>query len=98
MISGPVTPENQFLGALLKEDIEELNHKEVETELADLQLQIESQNYQEWARIKSTVGGIISLLNPDTEAGSSRWQDVIYGRRSNNSTNLDTLIKRTDVF
>lgn len=45
---------------------------------------------RKWARIKETVGGIIGLLDPKTEGGRGRWQEVIYGRLSNRSRLLNT--------
>lgn len=45
---------------------------------------------QKWARIMNTVGGIISLLDPNTEGGRSRWQEVTYGRLSSKSRLLNT--------
>ncbi|KAL0465086.1 hypothetical protein QR685DRAFT_148569 [Neurospora intermedia] len=53
---------------------------------------------QKWARIKSTVGGIVSLLDPNTEGGRARWQEVIYEPTDNqgvldNQANGRILIK-----
>ncbi|ESA41812.1 hypothetical protein GE21DRAFT_9704 [Neurospora crassa] len=53
---------------------------------------------QKWSRIKSTVGGIVSLLDPNTEAGRARWQEVIYEPTDNqrvlaNQANGRILIK-----
>lgn len=42
-----------------------------------------------WDRIKRTVGSIVSLLNPYTEAGKARWQEVIYNPLGNDDRNLD---------
>lgn len=54
-------------------------------------LRLMSKYEQKWALIKKTVGGIVRPLDPTTQAGSSKWQEIIYRRLDNDDDALNDL-------